>query len=356
MSQKVSTSTSSNRAASSKQFSLQEVLDLKAADAKAACKDVGITVDGNTSKGYCLDALMRHFSLGYAPAAASVTAAAPAPAGLAALAAQLEGLDGKIEQGISRALAPALEMLGCRVSRVEQTAEALQVKVAALEGEKRELIGSLDFLQRDVTDLQDKLGKIHAEQAKAADEPEVQKRKPILKLTRLPEAVSQASAEQIVPELLETLGVTDTPRKITYRPTKSFAAAAASASAPSTGPPRGGFVLVEFADGQIKDDIYRTAGKLRGTKFDRTHLDDDLTERQQTEKRGQQATYQRLWEEKKKPRWRGSQIYVAGKPYTAEGPPSRPPPAQPTTSNFTNPTPFSSLPSAEAYPPLSSSH
>ena len=306
-------------------------------------------MDGNSGDGAYIDALLKHFTLGYAPAAPAAPVAAPD-----ALAAQLEALREKMEQAISKALNTVLETLGSRLTRVELSAETLQVRVTALEADNKELHRSLNYFDGQVTDLQAQVSGMKAKQdadaAAAADEPELQRRKPNLKLTHLPETTSQASAEKVVPELLYTLGITIAPTKVSYRPAKSYAAAATAATTSEVGPtsPPRGFVVVEFAADQVKEDCFKAAGRLQGTKFERTHLDHDLTQRQQEEKRRLQPTFQRLWEEKKKPRWRGSQILVAGKPYTAEGPPSRSTPsrstpAQPLTSNITNTTPFSAL-------------
>ena len=231
---------------------MQEILDLDQTILKSICDARGVVADGalpgNARKSNWQVALLRH--CGFATAASQ-----GAPAQSDALCAdaifKMEvRLQESFTQTVQQALGTMQEALQTRVKELEANYDTLQAELTGLKEEKKELHASLSFLHGQFSDLQGQVCASRAESAAAADAPYIESRRPNLMLHRLPEVTLQVSAEQVVPELLSTIGCTATPKSITYiKP--SYAAVSSS----SAGPPKGGPVRVCFASAQEKDSV-----------------------------------------------------------------------------------------------------
>ena len=212
-------------------------------------------------------------------------------------------------------------------------------QVDILKADNRELHRGTDFLNHQVGELRATVLQLQTQLGDAADYADQASVKANLCLTKLPNTESQAEAENSVKEILETLQVSSRPTAVKLLKPSSYAAATASRT--TQGSAYTGRVVVYFADEQAKKTAFRNARNLKGTPFERTHLDDDLTQRQQKARKDQQPLFQQLWEEGKRPRWKGAQIMVARKPYiaapTSPKRPSSPSADAPTSSTHTNP-------------------
>ena len=301
------------------------ILNSQVTDTKRWIKDKDVALsDGQNldaaTKVDCQAALLRRYGM---VTDAGGAAAARTNAG----AAQPSDWDAKMKQVVTEAINQAKEQLvaplAAKLPQIERRLDGLQAENVALRAEKKELHDSLSFISGQMEALQAQVSTLRSEQATATDAADIQLRKQNLMLSRLPNATDQASAKQMVSELLETVEVTAMPTEVMYyKPTYAAIAAASS----SAGPPPVGRVRVSFASVQAKTSVFKAVAKLRNTPFHRTHLDDDLTPTQQAERRRQYPTYKRLLEEKKRPQWRGSQIFVDKKLYTTntQRPPSGP--------------------------------
>ena len=236
-------------------------------------------------------------------------------------------------QASQAALTDSIASLRLEIHQLKEDNSNIRAKVAVLEQGQSQTVG----LGMAVEDLEVKLA------AAAADQQEIARRSAHLRLTNLPDCNSQTDAEVLVPELLASLGTGAKATSVQYFPPKSYASAA---SANAGNRPRSGTVVVVCASAQEKGPIYRSLKKLQGTKFHHTHVDDNLTQRQSEARKSQQATFQALRQENKRPQWRGTQIFVDGKRYQGSQPTGRqtatatPPTTAPA---FTHSTPISTL-------------
>ena len=144
--------------------------------------------------------------------------------------------------------------------------------------------------------------------ADASEQQDIEGRKADLRLTNVPGCNSQAEADVPVPELLATLAPGLTTTSVQYfKPKPSYASAVAA----NTGDrPRSGTVVVKLASAQEKGTVLRSLKKLQGTKFHHTHVDINLTQRQANARKAQQAIFQKLRQEGKRPQWRGAKLWV----------------------------------------------
>ena len=295
----------------------------------------GITHPAQSPKGRLQCLLMHH--LGQLKGPDDTEESRPASATATAVVATLAEFKADMMRELDR-----------RNSHFEKRFEALEKvhtalmetkgQVDTLKADNQELHRGTDFLNHQVSELRDTVRELKAKVDDAADQSNVASLQANLCLTKLPNTDSQADAEKSVKDLLETLQVSSQPTGIRLLKPSSYAAAAASRT--TQGSAYTGRVVVYFADVQAKKTAYANARKLKGTPFERTHLDDDLTQRQQQARKDQQPLYKQLWEEGKRPRWRGAQIFVAGRAYSPASVtpqrPSYPSKAAPASYTHTN--------------------
>lgn len=307
--------------------SLKQVFDAKAEDLKKLCSEARIVTKPSWVKFDYASALMERYSLlavATAPAeSASTASAVPAATDPADnLTDLIESFKREFDDKLQKAVDQVTSACDSKIAAVELSAkqqyEALQAEVVGLKADKLQLQTSLNFTGNQVHHLQGQVGHLQAEGVCAADSAEVEKRRGNIVLSNLPDAETQDTAEQAVADLLDALELGIKPKSIRYIQ-RSYAAVASSAPSQSAGPGSrpGARVLVSFEDVQASGAAFRAARKLRGTKFSRTSLDIDLTPAQQRERSRQHFTFKGLIEAGRRPRWRGTRIFVDGRPYQA---------------------------------------
>lgn len=252
-----------------------------------------------------------------------------------------------LEQVMQKQLAgPLAALAGMEARFTELTGmttalQATQAEMAVLKVENQKLHRVVEYLDNQVGEMKATSNNLTAKLNRAADQPQVALRQNNLCLTRLPKMDSQADAESSVKELLQTLQVSS---QLTGIKLWKPSTVVATTSRTTEGPAWKGRVLVSFADEQAKKRSFTNAHKLKGTAFERTHLDDDLTPMQQQARKDQQPLYKQLWQEGKRPRWKGAQLMVAGAPYNAALAQPKRPAAPPAASPvFSHPSSFQVL-------------
>ena len=292
-----------------------DILRLKACDARAHCRQRNISLDNQPLEGAALaelhEALLLHFGL--------VSKSDAAPVGCDPLPTNFgDVVEEKVQAALQAVLtrfAERLAPLERRVEQVQDDQSALKAEVIALKAEKRDLHGSLSFLEEQITRLQGQVSAAIAGcAAAAADAPSIERKSTNLSLINLPDCNSQSDAEALVTELLATIDAGVKTTSVQYRPYRPSYASAASARTGDR-PRTGSVVVVQCASVQDKKTVYRNVKKLRDSKFHHTHVDDDLTPSQYESRKAQQATYQALRQAGKRPHWRGATIWVDKKPY-----------------------------------------
>ena len=147
---------------------------------------------------------------------------------------------------------------------------------------------------------------------------------------------SRSDADNLVSDLLSTLKLDVKPAAVSFWSPPDAAPAA-------QGRQNTGSVVVHCVAMQDKISVYKSLKQLKGTKFHYLHVDEDLTKRQVAARKEQQASFLRLKEEGKRPYWHGTQLMVAGKPYTENKRPPPPPPCTTVSSPALPGTSFSIL-------------
>ena len=147
-------------------------------------------------------------------------------------------------------------------------------------------------LQLTLQETQDSIKQV---QIDAADEAEVASKKLNLRVTNLPEVSSKADADRVVPKLLSSLEVDTEPTDITYYKTSSASVVSGRSRTSS------GAVVVRLPSAQAKAAVFKRLSKLRNTDFHYSHVDDDLTKRQNEVRKSKQAKFKQLKDEGKRP-------------------------------------------------------
>ena len=274
------------------------ILDYSLPELKVRCKGANCSVEG-VKPDLQARLLQKLAPLASQPSTLGSTATAQLPGLQEAVAAALEPLRAQL-QGFADLRA-----------QVDQGA----AQIVALRAEKRELYQLLGGFQYQVSSLECSIPALQAAASQAGDAEAHTGRRPNLVVAKLG-AGSQAEAGALVPKLLDTMGVTCKPTSVQMLPSHSYIYAARAAPGLQGGSP-----------GAARAGVFQAASTLQGTSFSQVRLDDALTPAQMQIRRARQPHFQKLWENKQRPRWRGVEIVVAGRVWRPAAQTLRPPSA-----------------------------
>ena len=278
-------------------------LQLELPELKRACKDAGLRFKPTDPKPVLQSILLQHLSAQSLPRAPS-SSAAPATA---TAQVDLNGLKLGVLQDVKEFFEPRLQQVS---QQAADLAAHNAVQGQVLEQTRVQLANTQAQLQATQAEVQG-LSRAAAAAADAAatagDREEIDRRATNLTVSNLPGVSSETEAVKVCSEMLQHLEVQTQPEIKLLRPSYADAARAGAAGS-SAGPARSSKVLLVFGDVQAKTGVLKSLGKLKGSSFEKIHVDLDLTPAQAAVRRAKQPEFVQLQRQGRQPRWRGTDI------------------------------------------------
>ena len=287
-----------------------DLLGLNLADLKRRCSSVGVTTSDKSSKPQ-LQAALLHFMTRHMDKAPARSVAADADAEHHALQ---DDFKLKCLQVMQEWFEPRLQNFAQQVTDLAAHNAVQDTLVGQLRSQLAETQLQLHATQAQVQSLSKAAAAAGEAAAEAVDREEIEKRAANLTVSNLTGVSTQADATRVSQALLQHLDVQAQPAVKLLRSTYADAARAGSAATRAgpagnaAGPSRSSKVLLVFDDVQGKQEMQKSLGKLKGSVFEKIHVDIDLTPAQAAMRRARQPEYQLLQQQGRRPCWRGTEL------------------------------------------------